>query len=442
MKLPVNVEYIINEIEKAGFEAYAVGGCVRDTLLNRQPDDFDITTSAKPLEIKALFPRTVDTGIQHGTITVMIGKEGYEVTTYRIDGEYKDHRHPENVIFTPNLTEDLRRRDFTINAMAYNEKQGLIDVFNGTEDIKRKIIRCVGNPRERFTEDALRIMRAVRFAAQLGYTIEENTKTAMKELAENLKDISAERICVELTKLLVSPNPSYIREAYYLGITKVILPEFDEAMKTEQNHPHHCYTVGEHILHGLELIENDRILRFTVLFHDLGKPATRTTDEGGLDHFYGHAAKSAEIANDICRRLRFDNDSRKKIVRLVKCHDLKIEENETAVRKAAALVGVDLFPSLLKIKRADMLSKSMYKREENIRNLAAVEKIYGDVLKKKQCLSLKELAVSGNDLLNAGMKPGKEIGDTLQKLLEFVLENPEKNTKDYLLKRAGYENQR
>lgn len=434
MHLPKHVKFIISEIEKAGFEAYAVGGCVRDTILKREPDDWDITTSAKPEEIKEIFSHTIDTGIQHGTVTVMVEKTGYEVTTYRIDGEYEDHRHPKSVTFTPNLVEDLKRRDFTINAMAYSEKKGLVDEFDGIDDMERKLIRCVGNPMERFREDALRIMRAVRFAAQLGYSIEDKTREAMKILSPNLKDISAERINVELTKLLVSNHPELIYDAYKLGITAVVLPEFDIAMNTEQNHPHHCYTVGEHSLRALMEVENDKVLRYTILLHDIGKPATKTTDEEGLDHFYGHAELSSSMANEICRRLKFDNDSRNKIVRLIKYHDIKVEETERAVRRAVAKVGEDLFPLLLKVKKADLQAKSDFKREENKRILEHIETIYREILKKNQCLSLKSLAVTGKDLIDHGMKPGKEMGETLQRLLELVLEEPEKNTKEYLLK--------
>ena len=440
MYLPETVKMIISEIEQAGFEAFAVGGCVRDTLLGKEPDDWDITTSARPDEVKTIFPHTVDTGIKHGTVTVIIDKQGYEVTTYRIDGDYEDNRHPSQVTFTPSLLEDLKRRDFTINAMAYNEKNGLIDEFHGMDDIKNHVIRCVGNPMERFNEDALRIMRAIRFAAQLGYRIEDRTREAMKKLSVNLKDISAERICMELTKLIVSPHPEYMRDAWELGITKQILPEFDKAMLTEQNHPHHCYTVGEHILHGLTYIENDRVLRFAMLFHDLGKAETRRTGEDGYDHFYGHAAVSAEMTNGICRRLKFDNDTRNKVVRLVKYHDIKIEETAASVRKTVALVGEDLYDMLLQVKRADMMAKSSYKQKENLLSLDKIEQIYQEVLDKKQCVSLRTLAVSGKDLLDAGMKPGKEIGETLQRLLQTVLEEPDKNTKEYLLNQVFKEN--
>lgn len=235
--LPYKVEQIIRTIQGAGFDAYAVGGCIRDSILGRTPSDWDITTSARPEEVKKLFPRTVDTGIRHGTVTVMIQKEGFEVTTYRIDGEYEDSRHPKEVTFTANLTEDLKRRDFTVNAMAYNDKEGLIDVFGGMKDIEEKIIRCVGEAAERFSEDALRVMRAVRFSAQLGYTIDEKTKDAIKELAPTLKNISAERIQTELIKIAVSPNPDYLRIAYETGVTKAIFPEFDRMMETEQNNP-------------------------------------------------------------------------------------------------------------------------------------------------------------------------------------------------------------
>ncbi len=287
--LPRKVEDIIDRIQAAGHEAYAVGGCVRDSVLGKEPDDWDITTSAKPEEIKKLFDRTIDTGIQHGTVTVMLGKEGFEVTTYRIDGKYEDSRHPKDVTFTINLKEDLRRRDFTINAMAYNPKDGLIDLYEGMQDIERGLIRCVGDAKERFTEDALRMMRAVRFSAQLGYTIEEKTKAAVRELAPSIRNISAERIQTELVKLMVSAHPDYLRTAYETGITGQILPEFDVCMKTEQNNPHHCYSVGEHILHTLSYVEANKALRLAMLLHDIGKPSTLTVDEEGITHNHGHA---------------------------------------------------------------------------------------------------------------------------------------------------------
>ncbi len=433
MNLPVNVQEIITTLENAGYEAYAVGGCVRDTLLNKKPDDWDITTSATPEEAKALFSRTIDTGIQHGTITVLIGKETYEVTTYRIDGEYEDSRHPKEVIFTSNLLEDLKRRDFTINAMAYNDRSGIVDAFDGMQDLENKIIRCVGNPMERFSEDALRMMRAVRFSGQLGYEIDEATGEAVKELAPTLAKISAERICTELVKLMVSPHPDYLEKAYELGMTKIFMPEFDAAMQTTQNNPHHCYGVGEHILHSLTHIRNDKVLRLTMLFHDLGKALTKTTDESGIDHFYGHAEVSAKIADDVMKRLRFDNDTRHKVIKLVKYHDLKMALTPTGVRKAVVKLGEDLFPLLLEVKRADFLAQSMYKRDEKEAELKEMERLYAQILEEKNCVSLKKLAVTGSDLIAAGMKPGKEIGEALQKLLEIVIEDPASNTKEILL---------
>jgi len=433
MHLPENVKYIIEKLEEAGFEGYAVGGCVRDTLLKREPDDWDITTSAKPLEVKALFPKTFDTGIQHGTITVLMGKEPYEVTTYRIDGEYEDSRHPKEVIFTGNLVEDLKRRDFTINAMAYNPKVGLVDEFDGMKDLEEKIIRCVGDPMERFTEDALRMMRAVRFSAQLGYDIEEKTLESIQKLAPTLKNISAERVCVELVKLLTSDNPDFLRKAYETGITAQVLPEFDAMMETEQNHPHHCYSVGEHTLHGMENIEADKVLRLTMLFHDMGKPRLKTTDEEGVDHFHGHAELSAEMAREVMHRLRFDNDTIKKVTTLVKYHDLKIELRAKCVRRAMVKVGVDLFPYLLKVKKADFLAQSMYKRGEKEEELKQLTILYEKIMEEKNCVSLKDLAVTGRDLIEMGMTPGKEIGETLNRLLDIVIEEPEKNTKEELM---------
>lgn len=433
IQLPQKVRYIIETIQAAGYEAYAVGGCIRDSILGRKPDDWDITTSAKPGDIKKLFHRTIDTGIQHGTVTVMIEKEGFEVTTYRIDGKYEDSRHPKDVTFTASLEEDLRRRDFTVNALAYNEQDGLIDIFKGIQDMEHGVIRCVGNAKERFTEDALRIMRAVRFSAQLGYTIEEETKAAMKELAPTLQKISAERIQVELVKLLVSGHPDYLRTAYETGIIAQILPEFAICMETEQNNPHHCYSVGEHILHTLSYVDEDKVLRLTMLFHDIGKPQTLTIDEEGITHNHGHAAVGEEMTIKILKRLKFDNDTINKVRRLVRYHDWKIEPVYKNVRHAVNKIGEDIFPMLFSVKYADVMAQSDYKREEKLQELEILKNIYHDIIEKKECLSLKDLAVSGNDLIGMGMKPGKEIGVTLHELLEIVLENPECNRKEYLL---------
>ena len=299
IELPEKVKTVIGELKAHGYDAYAVGGCIRDSILGRTPGDWDITTSAKPQQVKAIFPRTVDTGIQHGTVTVLMDKEGFEVTTYRIDGEYEDARHPKDVIFTSNLLEDLKRRDFTINAMAYNDETGLVDAFDGIADLKAKRIRCVGEPTERFTEDALRMMRAVRFAAQLGFTIEDATRQAICDMAENLSKISAERIQVELVKLVTSDHPEEMKTIYDTGIAAVILPEFCTMMETEQHNPHHIYTVGVHTIRSMQEIRADRVLRLTMLFHDVAKPVCRTEDENGIHHFHGHPEVGAEMARKI-----------------------------------------------------------------------------------------------------------------------------------------------
>lgn len=433
IQLPEKVSMIISTLHAHGYEAYAVGGCVRDSILGRKPDDWDITTSATPLETKQLFKRTFDTGIEHGTITVLIDKDAFEVTTYRVDGEYKDSRHPTEVTFTRSLKEDLLRRDFTINAMAYNDTEGLVDVFGGIEDLNNKIIRCVGNAEERFGEDALRILRAVRFAAQLGFEIEEETKKGIVKLAPTLANISAERIQVELVKMLVSPNPSMMRTAYELGITKVILPEFDEMMKTEQETPHHMYSVGEHTLKALENIRADKVLRLTMLFHDVAKPSMKTIDEDGRAHFKMHDIKGVDMTKAILRRLKFDNDTLGKVAKLVQYHDYRIPAEAKRVRRAMSKIGADLFPYYLEVRMADVIAQSEYMRAEKVKNICDMEKCYREILEKEECVSLKELAVTGSDLIAAGMQPGKAIGEMLNALLEMVIENPELNTKETLL---------
>ncbi len=433
ISLPKDVEYIINTLQRAGYEAYAVGGCVRDTILNREPDDWDITTSAKPMEIKRLFPVTIDTGIQHGTVTVLKNHVGYEVTTYRIDGEYVDNRHPKEVIFTANLKEDLLRRDFTINAMAYNHEEGIIDEYGGLDDIRDGIIRCVGNPYDRFSEDALRIMRAVRFSAQLGYRIEEETSKAIVKLSPNLASISAERINTELTKLLISPNPDYLRDAYRLGITGVVLPELDRCMECEQVNPHHCYSVGEHTLHSLKIVPDDKVLRYTMLFHDFGKPDTQSVGEDGRMHFYGHPAVSERMASDIMHRLKFDNDTMNAVKLLCKNHDLEITEDNKHVRRAMNKLGTDNFGKLLMVKRADCMAQSDYKREEKLASLDKLTSIYNEIVNAGECVCMKDLAVCGRDLIDLGIKPGPAMGAILDELLNKVIDDPALNDREVLL---------
>lgn len=435
IELPKKVLFIINNLQLAGYDAFAVGGCVRDSILARKPQDWDITTSAKPEAIKEIFRRTVDTGIEHGTVTVMIGKDSYEVTTYRIDGAYEDSRHPKEVRFTNCLEEDLRRRDFTINAMAYNDDVRLVDVFGGMQDLNHHLIRCVGDPRERFSEDALRILRAVRFSAQLDFPIEPDTAKAVKELAPNLKNISAERIQTELVKLLVSDHPEKILDAYELGITKVILPEFDAMMETTQETLHHCYNVGEHTIHALMNIPADKVLRLTMLFHDTGKPARKTVDPDGTAHFKGHAYVSEELTKSIMHRLKFDNDTLRKVSKLVLYHDDRMPATMKHVRRAMNRISAELFPYYMKVRMADTLAQSDYQRDKKLENLAGIEKCYQEILEKKQCVSLKELKVNGQDLIAAGIEKGPKIGQTLQTLLQEVIEEPEKNTREYLLAR-------
>jgi len=433
LTIPSNAEKILHILEENGYEAYVVGGCVRDSILGRNPNDWDITTSASPQQVKELFQRTVDTGLQHGTVTVLMDKEGYEVTTYRVDGDYEDGRHPKQVMFTSSLEEDLKRRDFTINAMAYHPERGLVDLFHGMEDMEHKIVRCVGDPMERFHEDALRILRAVRFSAQLGFTIEEKTKAGIQALAPNLKCVSAERIQTELVKLLVSPHPDYLRVAYETGITREFLPEFDACMTTSQNTPHHCYTVGEHILHSLCHVRADKVLRITMLLHDIGKPVVRKTDENGRDHFKMHGIAGEKMAAQILRRLKFDNDTIRKVTRLVKWHDDRPDGTTKAVRRAVNRIGEDLFPYYLEVQQADMLAQSDYRRAEKQERLDKVKEAYETIINEHQCVSLKTLAVTGKDLIEAGYKPGREIGETLNRLLEVVLVDPQKNQKEILL---------
>ena len=433
IQIPGDVEGIIRTLEEAVYEAYAVGGCVRDTLLGRTPGDWDITTSALPDQVKQLFRRTVDTGIAHGTVTVLVNRVGYEVTTFRIDGEYEDARHPKEVVFTPKLSEDLKRRDFTINAMAYNHRTGIVDLFRGREDLEKGVIRCVGDAKTRFEEDALRIMRAVRFSAQLGFAIEDGTRRAASAMARNLERVSQERIQAELVKLLVSAHPERMRELYQMGITRVILPEFDAVMGLEQKNPYHCYTVGEHTIHMLQSIRADQVLRITALLHDLGKAQCHTIDEGGEDHFYGHAEAGAVLAKKILRRLKFDNETIRRTENLIRHHAYHLRQDKTIVRQAMNRVGKEAFSDLLEVMEADTLAKSAYTRQERLEDIRVIRKMYQEILADGECVELRDLAVGGQDLIRVGMEPGKRIGELLNKMLQYVIEHPEKNQKKVLL---------
>lgn len=448
VQLPGSVKKIIHTLQDAGFDAYAVGGCVRDIMLGRKPADWDVTTNARPEQVKALFRRTIDTGIKHGTVTVMINDEnyvysGYEVTTYRIDGEYEDSRHPKEVIFTEDIKEDLRRRDFTINAMAYNDMTGLLDVFEGENDLERCVIKAVGDPYERFLEDALRILRAYRFAAQLGFCIEKKTEEAASKLKDNLRNISAERIQTEFTKIICSPHPDVILDMYKAGITQVILPEFDACMRTDQRNKHHLYDVGDHTVRalmvnaefsGLEFDEDTlRYIRYAILFHDFGKPEAMTEDENGMRHFKGHSLISERMSIDIMKRLKLDNDTIHTVAAMVRWHDYRPDATEANVRRAMNKIGPDIYRLLFPVRIADTLAQSLYKREEKLAYEREIMRLYADIIRKGDPVTLKDLAVTGNDLIDRGYSSGPEVGKKLNELLELVMEDPKCNTRDILL---------
>lgn len=449
--LPVAVKSIIHILEQAGFEAYAVGGCVRDSLMGREPEDWDITTSASPQEMKNLFTHTVDTGIAHGTVTILWNHIGYEVTTYRLDGEYEDHRHPKSVVFTKELAEDLRRRDFTINAMAYSERTGIVDLFGGREDLAKGIIRAVGNAMERFTEDALRIMRAVRFSAQLNFTIEEETLQAIKALAGDLRRVSAERVRTELTKLLLSEHPDRLLLLAETGISAVVLPEWDAMLATEQHNPYHCYDVGIHTLKALESVQKmpiyingdkhmRQILVYTMLLHDVAKPKCYSVDENGRSHFYGHQKYGAVQAKEILKRLKFDNETMDAVSKLVRHHDsrytVKLEEGDSGLRRLMNQVGSEWIEPLLAVQRGDVYGHKPELWEDMLQQVDRMEARYRYIMEQNQCVSMKQLAVGGKDLIAMGYQTGPKLGEVLNRLLGEVLEDPSANTREHLLARG------
>ena len=440
IKMPHPVRNIIHTLQAHGYQAYIVGGCVRDAILDRSPSDWDITTSARPEQVKAIFNRTIDTGLKHGTVTVMDGKEGYEVTTFRIDGEYDDYRRPNEVTFTTDLKEDLMRRDFTINAMAYSQETGLIDLFGGVSDLEHHIIRCVGDPEERFGEDALRMLRAVRFSGQLDCSIEEKTRQAICKLHSLIDRVSAERIQMELLKLLISDHPERLRLAWETGLTSVFFPEFDRMMDTPQNNPHHCYNVGEHTLKAISLAPDNPVIRLTMLLHDIGKPDCRTTDEQGIDHFKGHNAKGSKLSEEILKRLKFDNQTIHIVKILIENHDIRFRNSLTTgrrhVRRVISKVGIPLFPYLLDVMCADVSAQSTYLQAEKLAALAETREAYEEILEAGNCLTLKDLAINGSDLMRMGIPEGKIIGAILNALLGIVLEDPDKNDAVYLKKIA------
>lgn len=434
IQMPPAVYKILKVLNSNGYDGHIVGGCVRDSILKKKPNDWDICTNCTPKKMLHIFSgfTVVPTGLKHGTVTVVINGENYEVTTYRIDGEYKDGRRPENVEFTNNLKEDLKRRDFTINAMAYNDKDGLIDYYGGIKDINDKIIRCVGDPTKRFNEDYLRMLRGIRFSTQLEYYLDKETFNAINKLSQNIINISVERIRVELNKMLILNTPS---KGFNLlndtNLLKYILPELKGCVGFNQHNPHHDKDVFNHILDVVDNTENDLILRLSALFHDIGKPETFSLDINGVGHFYKHDTKSAEITKKVMKRLKYDNKSINRVANLVKEHMSTYDElSDRSLKRLINRVGVDNIYNLFKLQIADAKSVHVEKDISNIINLInRVEKI----LKEKQPLSTKDLEINGHDLIGIGITEGKEIGTILNELLQIILENPELNTKESLI---------
>lgn len=438
--VPPDVKYIINTLIESGYEAFIVGGCVRDSMLNKQPKDWDITTNALPLDTISLFKdngfKVIETGLKHGTVTVVINGEGFEITTYRIDGEYSDGRFPDTVAFTTLLKEDLSRRDFTINAMAFNDKEGLMDYFNGLEDLKNKIIRCVGNANERFTEDNLRRLRAVRFSSQLDFEIEENTYCALATNPQNLLVLSSERVRDELCKILLSNNAFFgISDLSFLGMLKFIIPELEECYGFEQQNKHHDKTVFGHILSVVENTPPKLEIRLAALLHDIGKSKCFTMGEDGQGHFLQHHKISADMSRVILGRLKFDNKMIDKVCILVYEHMSRYDKIRTTnIKRFINRVGIDNLDDLFELQIADI--KGASKEYQDFSNVLRMKEDCVRILNEKQPLSVKDLKINGKDLMQLGVKQGKEIGEALNQLIEMILEAPELNEKDRLLQIA------
>ncbi len=426
-------QFAILRLQEHGFEAYAVGGCVRDSLLGREPNDWDLTTNALPHETAACFSdhRIIDTGMKHGTVAVLHEGELLEITTYRLDGDYADNRHPVSVTFSKDLRDDLSRRDFTVNAMAYHPDQGIIDCFGGQEDLKQKVIRCVGNPQTRFEEDGLRILRAIRFASVLDFSLEEKTTNAVHACKHLLKNIASERIREEFCKLLCGKRAvPILRE--FADVIAVFLPEIEPSFGFDQKSKYHCYDVWEHTLHALEENESgDLTVRLGILLHDIGKPDCFTEDEKG-GHFPSHAERSVELTHEALKRLRFDNATRELIAKLVKYHDVPLIPEEKHVKRALLRFGEAGLTSLLEIQRCDRLAHHP-SYVDLPQYHAQIPQIVQKIIDENACLSLKTLAVKGDDLIALGYKPGKEIGEQLQALLDAVIDGALPNDKDTLL---------
>ena len=427
---------VVEKLNKAGFESYIAGGAVRDLIMGKTPHDYDIATAARPQDVKRIFSRTVDTGIKHGTITVIYNKTGYEVTTFRHEGAYNDSRHPSEVSFITDPREDCLRRDFTINAMLYDPGSGVKDFFGGMGDINDRIIRCVGDPEKRFTEDALRMLRAVRFKAVLDFSIEPDTERAIRKYAVLIKKVSSERILGELNKILLSEHPDYVRDLHRLGLLKFIIPQLERCFGEPQKNKYHIYDVGEHIMQTVKNTPPDLILRWAALLHDTGKPCCPSTDANGTIHFYGHHRESRRIALDVLHRLHMDSASIRDIALLVENHDYRVEPTYTAVKRMMAKTGGELFEKLLLLQKADNMAKNPEHFPDKLRRINAALDIYKNVIAQNQPYKLSDLVVNGSDLMKIGYKQGREIGDTLKVLLDEVIINPELNTRSRLIHRA------
>ena len=437
MDMPKNVDIAINLLQSAGFEAYAVGGCVRDSLLGKTPNDWDITTSAKPEDMKSVFINfhCIDTGIKHGTVTVVIDGEPLEITTFRLDGEYEDNRHPKSVTFTSNLGADLGRRDFTVNAMAYSKMTGTVDLFGGENDLKNKIIRCVGDPDRRFNEDTLRILRALRFASALDFEIEEKTAQSLLKNRALLGNISEERISKELLKLVCGKGAKRILTDF-APVLFEILPELQPMYKNSHDNPHHCYDIYEHTLIAVESIDPEPTLRFAMLLHDCGKPAVKRFDENSVAHFYGHQRISAEISAQILARLKVSNKFRDEILFLVSNHDRwELYENTEKMPRYLSKFGLDGVLNLLKVMRADVLAQSPEYRYR-LDQIADAEETAKNLAAQKPCLSLSELQINGRTLMDIGIPQGRKLGAVLAQLLDEVIDGVTKNTQEALTTRA------
>ncbi len=435
MNLPENARNLIELIEQSGYEAYAVGGSVRDYLLGKPCDDLDITSSATPFELEKILDekkiKYIETGLKHGTLTVLMNGEPFEVTTFRTDGEYFDSRHPDTVNFVRDLKEDLSRRDFTINAMAYSDKKGIVDLFGGKEDLENKIIRTVGEPDKRFGEDALRIMRAVRFSAVLGFDIEDETKQSIFRNKEKLLSVSYERLFAELSKLLMG---EYAFDALmeYRDVIAVFIPEIKDSFDFPQRSKWHLYDVWEHICHTVKNSPYDLNIRLTMLLHDIGKPFCQSTDEKGSDHFYGHPKVSAELAGEALKRLKVSNAVYDEVITLINYHDIKLRPEKKIIKRWLSRLGYDTLKKLMIVKRADMLSQNTDLTVDEIPYIDEIDAMIDEILNEAEPFTVKELEINGYDLMELGVT-GKRIGVILSTLLDLVISEELENTKDSLL---------